>query len=391
MSSVGSVISSLAGMVWVSPILLSFSISTAQSFLEPAQAGMDYQIQGEYTGMIETTQPYAAQIVALGNGQFKAIFLPGGLPGAGWNGKDRTEVPGSFQSDRAFFSGSGYSAAVLADGVNLTGKTSTDAAFVLVKQFRTSPTLNAAAPPGAVVLFDGTGVSAWQDGSASMDTRNFFKPEGSSASSGAITKQTFQSFTLHLEFREPFMPTFTGQRRGNSGIYLQGRDEVQILDSFGANLDHGLDTLSAKRECGAFWEYYPPSLNMAFPPLAWQTYDIEFTAGRYDATGKTRLEAPVATVKWNGIVVQDKRTLAYSTLLGDLPGPTPGAMRFQAYGDPVFFRNIWIVEGNTAIKPQRNQKKVGSTNAQELLGWARLDGRKIADFEKTGMRIWRKY
>ena len=187
------------------------------------------------------------------------------------------------------------------------------------------------------------------------------------------------------------MPMASGQRRGNSGIYLQGRDEVQILDSFGANLDHGADTLAAKRECGAFWEYFPPTLNMAFPPLAWQTYDIEFTAGRYDPAGKTRLEPPMATVKWNGIVVHDKRILAYSTLLGDPQGPSPGPLRFQAYGDPVFYRNIWITDGITAVKPRQSQKKNGLTMTKDLLGWARLDGRNVTDFERTSMRLWRKF
>ena len=222
-----------------------------------------------------------------------------------------------------------------------------------------------------------------------MDNRQLFKPEGASASSGAITKQAFKSFTMHLEFREPFMPEARGQRRGNSGIYLVGRDELQIVDSFGAKLDDVTDTMAAKRECGAFFEYFRPSINMAFPPLAWQTYDIEFTSARYDAGGKTMLNPAIATVKWNGVTVQENRNLVYSTLLGDPQGSEAGPMRFQAYGDPVYYRNIWVTEGGSSIKRRLGGIKPSAYESRQLpVTWARLDGRRINDLEKISMRIW---
>jgi hypothetical protein len=199
-----------------------------------------------------------------------------------------------------------------------------------------------------------------------MDDRKLFKPEGSSASSGAVTKQAFQDFTLHLEFRQPFVPAARGQRRGNSGIYLQGRDEVQVLDSFGSTLENGADTMAAKRECAAFFEYFRPSLNAAFPPLSWQTYDIYFKAAKYDAAGKNVLEPATASIRWNGILVQDKRALVYATLLGDPVGPAPGPLRFQAYGDPVYYRNIWILDGVSAVRPAKDQPahRLGSKGAK---------------------------
>lgn len=322
----------------------------AQTALEPEEGGVDFKLQGEYLGKLETVTPMAVQVVALGNGDFKAVFLPGGLPGLGWTG-ERIEAAGKLASGKAEFSGNGYTATVAADGESITGKTAKQELFTLTKVMRKSPTEGMAAPQGAVALFDGTGVSAWKDGTASMDSRKLFKPEGSSASSGAVTNQAFGDFTLHLEWRAPFMPSARGQRRGNSGVYLQGRHEVQVLDSFGNTLEFGADTMSAKREAGGIFELIAPSVNMAYPPLSWQTYDIAFTAARWDAAGKVQTAPALITVKWNGTTVLDRKPCPHSSLLGDPQGSAPGPLRFQAYGDPVFYRNIWITEGTAALKP----------------------------------------
>ena len=344
----------------------------ALTALEPADGGAEFKIQGEYAGMVNGTATLGAQVVALGAGQFKAVFLPGGLPGApagqSGNGKGGNEATGAFTSAaagaNAAFTGSGYSGIVTADGLKFTGTDDKAQAFNLDKIMRVSPTEGAEPPSGATVLFSGQGVSGWKDGTASMDARGLFKPEGASAASGAVTKAAFQTFRMHLEFRLPFMPDARGQRRGNSGIYLQGRDELQVLDSFGNTLENGADTMAAKRECGAFFEYFPPLANAAYPPLSWQTYDIDFTAARYAVDGQTKLQPATARVLWNGMVVQDQPALANNTLLGDLAGPTPGPMRFQAYGDPVYYRNIWIAEGATAVRPRdRLQGKGGHAAA----------------------------
>jgi hypothetical protein len=324
-----------------------------QAFLEPEEAGTDFKLQGEYYGKLETVTPLGAQVVALGNGQFKAVFLAGGFPGSGGTG-ERVEVPGSLGGDgTASFAGSGYAAVVAADGGSIAGKTDKGALFNLPKIMRKSPTEGAPPPAGARVLFDGTGLKEWKDGTATIDARKLFKPEGQSASSGAVTNAVFGDFTLHLEFREPFMPAARGQRRGNSGVYLQGRDEVQVLDSFGNTLEFGAgDTMSAKREAGGIFELLRPAINMAFPPLSWQTYDIEWAAARFSADGKTTLAPAIVTVRWNGEAVLDHKTLIYSSLLGDVWGPAPGPLRFQAYGDPVYYRNIWITEGTAAVRPR---------------------------------------
>ena len=195
--------------------LLAAALAAAacgQTALEPEDGGTDFLLQGEYHGKLETVTPMGVQVIAMGSGTFKAVFLAGGLPGQGWTG-ERVEADGSITGGKAVFSGNGYTATIAADGQSITGKTSKQELFTLLKTVRKSPTEGLAAPSGAVTLFDGTGVSAWKDGTASMDDRKLFKPEGSSASSGAVTKAMFGDFTLHLEFREPFMPSARGWRK----------------------------------------------------------------------------------------------------------------------------------------------------------------------------------
>lgn len=367
---------SRAGLVLLLAMLGS---ARSQTFLEPGEAGADFGIQGEYGGTIGTATPMGVQVVALGGGAFKAVFLPGGLPGQGWNGVGRVEAAGTLAADgKARFSGGGFSATVAADGSTLSGMTEKGEPFTFGKINRKSPTEGALPPSGATVLYDGTDVSAWKDGSAAIDARKLFKPVGASSTAGAVTKASFQDFTLHLEFRVPFQPSLRGTSRGNSGIYLQSRYEVQVLDSFGADLA-AADSMVPKRECGAVFEHFAPRINMAYPPLAWQTYDIAFTAARFDAAGN-RTKAANLTVLHNGEPVQDKRDMLNRTLAGDLEGADAGPLRFQAYDSPVFYRNIWMTEGASALRPRRFRDRTGADRDRDRgpQRAARADGRTVA-------------
>ncbi len=150
------------------------------------------------------------------------------------------------------------------------------------------------------------------------------------------SKRSFEDHRIHLEFRTPFMPEARGQGRGNSGVYVQGSYEVQVLDSFGLE---GRDN-----ECGGIYKVSVPRINMCAPPLQWQTYDITFRAPRFDAQGNKTEDARI-TVLHNGVSIHDDVTL---------PGPTggsldrnigePGPLYLQDHGNPVRFRNIWIEE-----------------------------------------------
>ncbi len=161
----------------------------------------------------------------------------------------------------------------------------------LSKVDRQSPTLGQKPPPGAVVLFDGTNVEQWIGGRLAADH---------SLAAGTVSKQSFGDFSLHLEFRLPFSPTARGQQRGNSGVYLQNRYEIQVLDSFGLE--------GASNECGAVYRFRAPDVNMCFPPLAWQTYDIDFIAVcPVRRPSGTRPASARVTVKHNGVMIHDKR------------------------------------------------------------------------------------
>ena len=153
-----------------------------------------------------------------------------------------------------------------------------------------------------------------------------------------VTKRKFTDFKLHVEFRTPFLPDARGQGRGNSGVYLQGRYEVQVLDSYGLE---GKDN-----ECGGIYKVGAPLVNMCLPPMQWQTYDITFRAPRFDASG-AKTDDAVITMVHNGMTIHDRRAI---------PGPTggaldgnvaqPGGIYLQDHGNPVQFRNIWLVELN---------------------------------------------
>ena len=122
-----------------------------------------------------------------------------------------------------------------------------------------------------------------------------------------MTEETFTDFMLHLEFMTPDMPEATGQAKGNSGVFLQGRYEIQVLDSYGIKTP-------GKGDCGAIYNQFAPLVNACKPPLEWQTYDAVFRAPRVDDAGKI-VEPARMTVLQNGLVIHNNV---------QLPGVTVG-------------------------------------------------------------------
>jgi hypothetical protein len=193
-------------------------------------------------------------------------------------------------------------------------------------------------PDRAIVLFDGKSLDNWKmrDGKEKADWK--LLPEGAmeGRKGDIVTKQKFDgAFKLHVEFRVPYMPKAKGQGRGNSGVYLQGRYEVQVLDSY------GLD--SKDNDCGAIYEVAAPLVNACKAPTVWQSYDIEFHAP-VCRDGK-KAEPARITVHQNGIKIQDNVKINKDfTRAGMETDPcTPGPILLQYHGNPVQFRNIWLV------------------------------------------------
>lgn len=351
-------------MKW-KPILLSFllvaPVFAADEAPKPKEfialtaetAGPDFAVQGEYEGTLTRegkTEKYGAQIAALGEGKFHAVFLSGGLPGAGWDLKNSIQIDGKTEGDKTVFAGKDFSAEIKGD--TLTGSHPPLEAFTLKKVLRHSPTEGQKAPDGAVILFDGTNTEAWERGLIDKfgrlitDLPKEFQNEGFISprdkvfvGPGPTTKRNVGNFTLHVEFIEPFKPFARGQNRGNSGVYIQGRYEVQILDSFGFKLDdkHAVGDLS-----GEIYKQKVPDVSMNYPPLSWQTYDIDFQGAQFD--GDKKVKNAVITLKHNGVVVQDNYEITAKTGAGDKEGPTPAPIKLQNHGNPVFFRNIWLIE-----------------------------------------------
>ena len=296
-----------------------------EAFTDPAKAGPDFAVQGEYVGEIGDKK-VGLQVIALGDGKFDVVAYRGGLPGAGWNKLSPTKLKGETVDHVTTITGSNWQVKIK-DGV--VSWTLEEARVEAKKVTRKSPTLGAKPPKGATVLFDGSNIDAWESGKLVEEGKHKY------LGVEARTKEKFENFTLHLEFRTPYMPKSRGQGRGNSGMYLLDQYECQVLDSFGLE---GKDN-----ECGGIYSISKPDLNMCLPPLSWQTYDVEFTAAKFDKEGK-RTAAGVATIRLNGVIIHNKRVLEKPTPGGRQNDEKPGALFLQDHNNPVVFRNIWIVK-----------------------------------------------
>ena len=312
---------------------------------------------------LDQCQLHGAQVSARGSGSFRVLLLEGGLPGQGWNGQGRKILMGTYANGNATFTQSSYNLSISVVGDSLRGTNDLGQRLRLAKVYRQSSTLNLAPPSGATVLFDGTSLAAWTSGTARLDSAHLI-PQGAFSTGGAVTSQAFGDFTMHLEFQIPFEPDASGQNRANSGLIIQNRYEVQILDSFGESFPDlaASDTIEPKRHCGSVWEQAASLVNMTFPPRVWQTYDIDFTAAKWDSLGRKTQNAKL-TVRHNGVLVHSDRILLGSTLQGDAESSAPGKHRLQYHGHDIPFRNIWIVprSGSSKIAPGLRRGSVTST------------------------------
>jgi hypothetical protein len=298
---------------------------------DPAEAKLDpdFSVQGEYIneGTMVVT---GAQVIALGDGQFEVVLYNGGLPAESWRrGDPLFRLQGKREGEVTRLEG-GTVRDQAVSGELVGGKmtlTRADGRTERLRRIeRKSVTLEAKPPAGAIVLFDG------------QSAEKFDHPEHltplKTLESGVTSKDQFGSCRLHLEFRLSWMPEARGQARSNSGVYIHDCYEIQVLDSFGLE---GKDN-----ECGGFYKLKEPDVNLCFPPLCWQSYDIDFTAPKYE--GDKKVANARITVRHNNEVIHDDVELAHATPGRQPEGPAPRPLHLQGHGNHVQYRNIWLVE-----------------------------------------------
>jgi len=197
-------------------------------------------------------------------------------------------------------------------------------------------------PSDAVVLFDGKDLSKWahKDGSAAKWKVENGYAEVVAKTGYIYTREAFGDCQLHVEFSEPVPPKGESQERGNSGVFLMGLYEIQVLDSYE-------NKTYADGQAAAVYGQYPPLVNASRPPGQWQTYDIVFHGPRFDKDRKLLRPARVSVLH-NGVLVQDNVELSGPTANKARPPYAPHeeklTLALQEHGNSVRFRNIWIRE-----------------------------------------------
>jgi len=289
------------------------------------------EVQGLYEGTLKDVK-FEARVIAMGKDAYK-IYLRQDL-GGGKVGK--VELDGKVEGDAVTFKNKGgeteWTAAYSSPGA-IKG-TAGGTAFEAKRVERKSPSMGKKPPAGALVLLDGKNFGEVNRGKSEDDKvgddGSIQIPKG-----GMSSKQQFDgSFDYHVEFMCPLMPAARGQGRGNSGCYLPNGDEVQVLDSF------GMDTYKGGG-CGGLYNYKDPDVFDVFslaslPPLEWQTYDMEYRVEKAD--GKL-VGKPKITVWHNGIKIHDAAELKFPA--------KKGGLTWQDHGNPVRYRNIWLVPVET--------------------------------------------
>jgi 3-keto-disaccharide hydrolase len=199
-------------------------------------------------------------------------------------------------------------------------------------------TLGLKPPEGATVLI-GRSIEAWTKGDGKTAADWPIVEGVATIGKGNIqTRAKFGDFQMHLEFQVPYMPEAKGQARGNSGVYLQGNYELQVLDSYGLK--------PQSNDCGAIYQQIIPAVNACKPPLQWQTYDITFHAAKRE--GDKVVKKARLTVVQNGLtIIDDKEISPTPGGVGGIKEGLEGPIMLQDHGNAVQFRNVWITSSTS--------------------------------------------
>jgi 3-keto-disaccharide hydrolase len=203
-------------------------------------------------------------------------------------------------------------------------------------------------PADAIVLFDGTDLSHWQKGNGAdanwmiVDNDYMVVPK---KAGGIQTRKSFGSCQLHVEWKTPegMPPEMKGQKRSNSGVFLMGRYEVQVLDSY-TDDNYQTNATYADGQAGALYGQHPPMVNVCRPAGQWQSYDIAFMRPLFDDNGKCIRKARV-TILHNGVCIHNNLEIEGTTFHKRKAAYSPhkeGPISLQDHGNPMCFRNIWI-------------------------------------------------
>ncbi len=348
-------------MINVKTFLFGTVCATALCIQANAQIPED-TLFGDWVGNVvigEKTQKCDVCMIPLGNGHYEARFFEKFgkqdnplffITGEIIDGKAKFIDHDVFQLSKIKTGLNGDPNGVLFDASlwtatldkdTLSGKIAgkTEGTWTLKKTTRVSPTMGMKPLEGATVLFDGSNTDNFKErGKDEKEAIRWTLVDGAMEINGGdiLPRKGFNDCIMHIEFRSPYMPDQFWQARGNSGVYINGAYEIQVLDSYGLTGENN--------ECGGIYQASRPAENACFPPTYWQTYDIDFTAPRFDADGKKTANAKV-TIHHNGIKI-------YESL--EIPGATPGnvnptereaiGLMLQDHGNKVQYRNIWVLE-----------------------------------------------
>ncbi len=301
-----------------------YSVAGDPAIWNPTEVDAGYAYIGEYLGQVQGKEAGVQISTRKGDVRYYAKLYHGGLPGIGWNGQPPKMFTGNLAGSQLRLAAADGSAEIIDARPEMLTLATSDSRDQLKRVSRRGVTLGMKPPAGAKILFDGTSTKAFKD--AKMTDDHLLK-------AGAETVDPISSCRLHLEFRTPYMPESEDQKRGNSGVYLQRRYEVQILESFGQD--------SVFNGCAALYRQRQPNINMALPPLVWQSYDIFFVAAKFNGAGEKIAPAQISVIH-NGVPVHYRTAIAAKTGAGKPEGPEPLPLLLQDHSDPVVFRNVWM-------------------------------------------------